>query len=425
MKKINILVFPAGTEIGLEIYRSLRFCKEVNLFGAGVATKNHGMYVFDKYFSIPSVDNPEWMIRLNDVIHRNEIDYIFPAHDSVIKSLADNKNKINTKIISSPIETCVVTRSKKKTVNLLADLIPTPTIYKNFNEIEKWPVFLKPDVGQGSQGTYIANSINEIEFYLQKDPTLLIMDYLPGKEYTVDCFSHRTHGLMFCSGRERVRVKNGISMNSRPIQNDIWKEYANKIASKLTLHGAWFFQLKKDYDGTLKLLEVAPRIGGTMATHRVIGVNFALLSIYEAMNEDVSILLNSFDVEIDRALKNSFKHTLEYEYIYVDFDDTLVLDNKVNTTMIQFLYQSRNENKKIILITKSRISIKKALSKYSISEALFDDIIHLKPTDNKSKFITNNSSIFIDDSFNERQSVAKQLNIPTFDCSMINLLLKE
>ena len=102
-----------------------------------------------------------------------------------------------------------------------------------------------------------------------------------------------------------------------------------------------------------------------------------------------------------------------------------MLDNKVNTTMIQFLYQSRNENKKIILITKSRISIKKALSKYSISEALFDDIIHLKPTDNKSKFITNNSSIFIDDSFNERQSVAKQLNIPTFDCSMINLLLKE
>ena len=40
---------------------------------------------------------------------------------------------------------------KKETVNLLADLIPTPTIYKNFNEIEKWPVFLKPDVGQGSQ----------------------------------------------------------------------------------------------------------------------------------------------------------------------------------------------------------------------------------------------------------------------------------
>ena len=36
------------------------------------------------------------------------------------------------------------------------------------------------------------------------------------------------------------------------------------------------FSIKKDYDGTLKLLEVAPRIGGTMATHRVIGVNFAL-----------------------------------------------------------------------------------------------------------------------------------------------------
>ena len=102
MKKINILVFPAGTEIGLEIYRSLRFCKEVNLFGAGVATKNHGMYVFDKYFSIPSVDNPEWMIRLNDVIHRNEIDYIFPAHDSVIKSLQTIKIKLIQRLFLHP-----------------------------------------------------------------------------------------------------------------------------------------------------------------------------------------------------------------------------------------------------------------------------------------------------------------------------------
>jgi len=34
-----------------------------------------------------------------------------------------------------------------------------------------------------------------------------------------------------------------------------------------------------------------------------------------------------------------------------------------------------------------------------------------------------NKSIFIDDSFSERLDVSKNCNIPTFDCSMIEVLL--
>lgn len=35
MTKRRVLVFPAGTEIGLEIFQALKHYKEIALFGAG------------------------------------------------------------------------------------------------------------------------------------------------------------------------------------------------------------------------------------------------------------------------------------------------------------------------------------------------------------------------------------------------------
>jgi len=71
------------------------------------------------------------------------------------------------------------------------------------------------------------------------------MEYLEGDEYTVDCFSDREKGLLFCGGRQRIRTKSGISMNSRPIQNKVFKEYAEAISKRLFFNGPWFFQIKK------------------------------------------------------------------------------------------------------------------------------------------------------------------------------------
>ena len=41
------------------------------------------------------------------------------------------------------------------------------------------------------------------------------------------------------------------------------------------MNGSWFFQMKRDSEGHLKLLEIAPRIGGTSSLYRIKGVNFS------------------------------------------------------------------------------------------------------------------------------------------------------
>ena len=44
----NVLVFPCGTEIGLEINAALRFIKFINLYGAS-STDDNGRMVYENY----------------------------------------------------------------------------------------------------------------------------------------------------------------------------------------------------------------------------------------------------------------------------------------------------------------------------------------------------------------------------------------
>ena len=242
-----------------------------------------------------------------------------------------------------------------------------------------------------------------------------------------ECRDCERKGLLFCSGRERIRIKSGISMNSKPADEKlqkIFRKYAEVISQELEFYGAFFFQMKLDKSGTFKLLEIAPRIGGTMATHRVLGINFPLLSIYEKDGVDIEIMTNNNDVEIDRALVNRYKHNIKYNKIYVDLDDTLIINNKVNTQLIRFLYQAINKGCKIILISKTVNNAEIILKKWRLT-AIFDEIILLKRDDSKADFINPEGAIFIDDSFSERKSIYERYKIPTFDCSMIELLIDE
>lgn len=423
--KRNVLIFPGGTEIGLEIWNSLKDCKEINLFSAGSPVSNHAPYVFNNHSIVPDVNSSNWIEELNSILQKYDIDYIFPAHDDVIVALACNSDKIDADVVTSPLDTCLITRSKTKTYSKFKNLLPVPTIFDDPSKIDSFPVFVKPDKGQGSQNAFKVSDIDLLNVLLDIYHDLIILEYLDGNEFTVDCFTDRKKGLLFCSGRERIRTRNGISMDSRPVKpgiNKIFKEYARIISKELELHGAWFFQMKLDSSGNYKLLEIAPRISGTMATHRVLGVNFPLLSIYEKEGFDINIMVNEYSAGIDRALINRYKHNINYKNIYVDLDDTLIINDKINTQLMRFLYQAINEDCKLILITKTINDLNSTLKKWRLA-GLFDEIILLKKEDSKADYISPDGSIFIDDSFSERKSVFDRHKIPTFDCSMVELLI--
>jgi len=425
MKRKKILVFPCGSEIGLEIHRSLRYSRHIELWG-GSSVDNHGKFVFENYIGdIPFVDNINFIPSLKKIIKKNNIDAVYPTMDKVITILAENQKNLDCKIICSPLWTTQICLSKSKTYDKFKDLVLVPKVYKDISEIDSYPVFLKPDIGYGARGTAKVNNKEELNFQLKKNASLIILEYLEGEEYTVDCFTNRKGQLLFVGPRKRCRIRTGISVNTKTILDvsGEFKKIAEIINSNLELHGAWFFQLKRDADGNLKLLEIASRLGGSSGAFHPKGINFSLLTLWDAFGYDVEIIENNFQVEMDRALNCVFKFDINFDTVYVDFDDCLVIKDKINTKLVSFLYQCINQNKKLILISKHNSELIGSLKKFRLQN-LFDKIIHINKSENKTKYIIKKSAIFIDDSYNERSEVFNYCRIPVFDTDAIEGLMK-
>jgi hypothetical protein len=420
----GVLVLPGGTEIGLEVRRSLAELKEVELAGAGSPADRHGPFAYKRWATVPPVTQPGWQQELNAAIERFGIDFVFPGHDDALLAMADNADAIAARVVTSPVHTCRLTRSKSATYAALADVVPVPRVYPNAAAVDRFPVFVKPDAAQGSRGAMLVHDAEQLHRAVAGGSDL-IMEYLPGEELTVDCFSDRDEGLLFARGRPRQRTRAGISMSSRTTGEDpLIQALAEAIDAHLDLHGAWFFQVREDATGRLRLLEVAPRPAGTSAVHRVTGVNFALLSIYEQLRMRVQISPNAMNVELDRALVNRYRHDLRYGTVYVDLDDTLIVRDAVHTGLVAFLYQCLNSGHPLVLLTRHRGDVEQTLTRFRL-HGLWDRVVHVADHDAKADFIAEPDAILIDDSFRERADAHGKHGIATFDVSMIELLLDD
>lgn len=426
-KKMKVLIFPCGSEIGLEIHRSLKHSAHVQIIGAS-SVDDHGKYIYKNYISdLPDISSPEILTVLRKVVFEYQIDAIYPTMDKVIWKLKSGESKLGCRVISSEKNTTEICLSKSKTYECLGRKVRVPKVFGSVDEVSAFPIFIKPDVGYGSRGCFKASNLEEAKIVLKnnREVKYVLSEYLPGEEFTVDCFTDRKGNLLFVGPRSRLRIANGISVNTKIVADEEkhFLDIASAINSTLILRGAWFFQMKKDSEGELVLLEVASRLGGSSALYRALGVNFALLSIFDAFDIDVSIVPNRYEVEMDRALSNRYRLGIDYSTVYVDFDDCLVIDNEVNSELLAFLYQAINRGKRIILLTRHDGNLDEALRKFRVA-SVFDEIIHLGPVDVKSGHIHYKSSIFIDDSFAERSEVASQLAIPTFSPDMVECLYK-
>lgn len=422
MKEYRVLVFPAGTEIAFEIHSALRNCKNITLYGA-TSVPCHADFVFRNCFdNVPFVDDPQLIDKLNDIIDDNGIDFVYPAHDSALLRLTREQGKLHARVVTSDLETVEICRNKNITYQFLADAYYCPKHYVYFKQVQDFPVFIKPAVGQGSEGAMRIDCEEDLEHAVELGTEYAICEYLPGAEYTVDCFTDKNGNLQYIGQRTRERIRSGIAVRSEFVETAYAViDMAYDLNNRFSFNGAWFFQVKKNAKGEYKLLEVAPRIAGTMGLSRNRGVNLPLLTIYNMLGEEVRLDMNYNALLLDRAFVSRFKSDIEYDKVYVDFDDTLIVKGKVNPFLMAFLYQAKDKGKQIYLITRHDCDIYDDLAAWNISPSLFDAIIIIGRDTDKSEFIKG-KSILIDDSFSERNNVYVFCGIPVFDVDAVESL---
>jgi hypothetical protein len=383
--------------------------KGITLFGMS-SVDDHGRYVYENYIGgCPMVDDPAFIEWVKGFATEHSIDVVYPANDAALLGLKMHEKEL-CKVVGPSLETVLTCNQKAYTYTELRKRCFVPFVYSRHEVDDLFPLFLKPNIGHSGIGCRIVN--NKEEFESHYDPwTHLILEYLPGREYTIDCFADQ-----YAEGRERKRINNGIATGTAIVKDPRFEEMAKAINSVLNFPGAWFFQVKENAVGELVLMEVGARLAGSSSLSRLRGVNVALLNLYA---EQVRIKQQDYITEVSRSLDVKVKINYDFENIYVDLDDTLILGDKVNYKLLALLYKFRNEGKRLYLITRS--SYDEAMDKlkhHHIPDSIFTFTIHVRLYERKKDYMRP-KSILIDDSFAEREDVDQ----PAFDTDIVDALL--
>ena len=419
-KITNLLIFPCGSLSGIEIFNSFKYEKNVCTHLANSSNLNNKLYYKKKIYNLPSILNKKFIPNINNLIKKYKISFLYPSTDIVAHFLKKNQKNILCQILTHDLKTLDICNDKVKTYNFFnlkkINFIPKIINKKNI----KFPIFIKKKVSHSGIDAYKINNNSEyINFFLfnNKDD-YIVTEYLPGREFTIDCFS-RDKKLLFKMVRLRKRILGGISVNNETIVNNNYLTskiniIAKKINKLLTFKGAWFFQVKLNDCNEPKLMEIVARPSGNSDFSRVLNVNLPLLTLYLFLKKKIIINKISDCIKSNvKILKPYFDFKYSFSRIYIDFDDCIYLNKKLNEEVMENLFRFKIKKKKIILITKHRNNIYKSLDQLKLVN-FFDKIVHIKKYEKKYKFIKKNTSIFVDDSFSERLEVSSRVGIPVF-----------
>lgn len=423
----NVLVWPASSELGREVVRSLRHVRDVHLVLLDniPAPKFIGPpFVGMDYHNLHGLQLDGLVdpySQFEGFLQHHRIDLTYPCHDVVHYWLACRQPFYAVPMVGSAPHVIKVLRSKSMTYRLLKRYAPKQIAVPDTSENAPYPRFIKPDRGQGSRGLY--RRLDTPEEYarqmggLPTDGPYVVSEYMPGPEYTVDCFSSGGR-LLWSQMRERVQTSSGISTLTRRVAEDA-APYVELIHKAFGMRGAWFVQLKERADGTPVVLEVAPRIAGGSGLALVNGVNLPHLGVLDALGHAVSVLdAGLFDC-LRRPLGSEFYPALAYDMLIMDVDDTLLQGDRVNPDAVALMLCARHAGREVALLTRDGSRLGMAPFGRWASH-LACQVVRVDGADPLAKVAwlqaqRGRRTVFVDDSFAERRRVWDHLRVPTFD----------
>jgi carbamoyl-phosphate synthase large subunit len=293
-----------------------------------VTSENAAMQMVDHQVIAPPY-GPEELEFIYELCKKERIDVLLPLNaDNECLPLLEWEekegafSKIGTKLVGVgfPVDSYRKCVFKDETYKFLkANGLNHPEFFtpKSIEEFEKaveklgYPeknVLIKPITGAGNRGLRILDSsfdlfgsvttqkpdssTTNLEAYTQvlrmgeTFPNILVMEYLPGKEYTVYCLCDKGEPL-YIIPLERVKTTAGMSLVAEVDLNAEVIAYCKQIIQALKLHGNVDLQMKYSEEGKPVLYEVNPRYSASIILSYAAGVNLAYFGILQALGQEI------------------------------------------------------------------------------------------------------------------------------------------
>ena len=293
--------------------------RNIQIIGTDIRVDVVGAYLCDAFYQITRPEKPKYLEQLLSICAYENVDVVIPQNTTELSVLANNKSLFQNNgtevLVSDP--NCIAVANNKYQLLLLAEQkgIPTPKFFQvtTFDNLEnaakelgwpKNPIVIKPPASNGMRGVRIIDeSFDRKKLFYEEKPTtlylkmnnlyeilrasfapLLVMEYLPGDEFTVDVLKTDEYCIV---PRRRNRIQSGITFYGTVEKRDDIIQYSKRLSTVLGSEYAFGFQFKEDEDGVPKLLECNPRVQGTMVLSTFAGANIIYGAVKQSLNEPV------------------------------------------------------------------------------------------------------------------------------------------
>jgi carbamoyl-phosphate synthase large subunit len=292
-KVSTILVPGAAAPAGINAIKSL---KMGGFRGKIVATDSSylspGFFMCDVNEVIPEAENHFFIDRLIDIVNKHHVNMLLPTSGFDIYPYSEFREQLmksGAYPVVSDKYSLVTCRDKMLTFERLSRKFDLPFTTTDPSEINSFPIVAKPRYGKGSRDIMILNDSDDLRYVTSKMMDLIFQEYLPGTEYTIDVLCNLEKKALLAVPRIRIQTKAGISTKGRIIRNKKLESDSKQIADFIGIRGPCCIQMKEDANGTMKLVEINPRMGGGTIFTTLAGANFPIMLIDMLENKKVHI----------------------------------------------------------------------------------------------------------------------------------------
>jgi len=284
------------------------------LIAADMSAASSACHVADVMEIVPRAGRIEYIPSLLDAVKRHNVSLVLPMTDLDIRSLARQRAKFDAlgcSVMVGSEESTMLCRDKAAFQEILSSAglatIRTMTL-EEFRTNPFYPCFVKPLRGSASVGTSVINNDKELKAHVATFGELLVVqEYVPGQEFTVDVFRDRKGEVHCVVPRLRMVIRSGEVEKGITVRDEHVIEATTKLASLLgDVWGVFCCQCKRETGGPPRFFEVNPRFGGGSPLSIAAGANLPRYVLQEVLgkpiDKDIDFQENLMMLRYDQAV---------------------------------------------------------------------------------------------------------------------------
>jgi carbamoyl-phosphate synthase large subunit len=309
---LRVLVTGAGGPAAIAAMKSLRADESVRLIAADMDPWAAGLYLTQERTLLPAGAAPEFTAVLLDRCRALAVDVVLPTVDDELQPLARAREEFaaaGVALLLAPAAALDLILDKLTLAEHCAGVVQVPRteLFGPSLDPAGWtyPVVVKPRRGSGSRGVIIVDSADELAA-LDRSPSLIVQEFLPGEEYSVDVLADAAGQVIASVPRLRARVDSGVSVGGRTVHDPEVERFGRAVAQATGVTYVANVQCRRDAHGVPALLEVNPRMPGTLGLTIASGVDMPRLALAALLGRPVPASLDFCERAVVRFLDERF-----------------------------------------------------------------------------------------------------------------------